>query len=338
MAIRLAINGFGRTGRQAFRVAFEKPEIDIVAINDMADSATVAHLLRFDTVYGSYRYPVAADKNSIIVNQKRIAALQEKDPAKLPWRNLQVDVVVESTGVFTDPAKAQAHIVAGAKRVIISAPSKGEVPAESFLIGINEDKLGEQVVLDNSSCTTNCVALTMAVLHEKFKVKKAAMTTLHAYTADQNLQDGPHRDLRRARAAGLNIIPTSTGASANTAKVIPELVDRFSGISFRVPVVCGSICDITALVSRKTTVEEVNAAFIEASQQPQYRGILSINRDPIVSSDVIGRSESAIIDLPLTQVTDGDLVKVYAWYDNEYGYSSRLVDQVVLIGKKLELI
>lgn len=338
MAIRLAINGFGRTGRAAFRVAFEKPEITIVAINDLAEPKTLSHLLRLDTVYGTYRYPVTASDDSISVNHKRIAAFAEKDPGRLPWRNLQVDVVIESTGAFTDPKKAQAHISAGAKRVVISAPTNGDQPAPTYLIGLNEDTLGDDQVIDSSSCTTNCVAVVMAVLHSHFKVLKAAMTTIHAYTADQNLQDGPHHDLRRARAAGLNIVPTSTGASENTARVLGELKGRFSGMALRVPVACGSISDITALVSRTVTVEEVNAAFEQAAREPRFRGILAVTTDPIVSSDIIGRSESAIIDLPLTQVTDHDLVKVFAWYDNELGYSSRLVDQVIAVGKQLDLI
>lgn len=338
MAIRLAINGFGRTGRAAFRVAFEKPEIDVVAINDLAEPATITQLLRYDTIYGPYRYPVEAGKDSIVVNHKRIATFAEKDPTKLPWGNLQVDVVIESTGAFTDPKKAQAHISAGAKRVVISAPSKGDQPTTSYIIGLNEDELGDEAVIDSSSCTTNCIALVVAILHQRFGVLKAAMTTAHAYTADQNLHDGPHRDLRRARAAGLNIVPSTTGASENTTKIIKELAGKFSGIALRVPVACGSISDITALVSKQTTVEQVTSVFEEAAKQPRYRGILAVTHDPIVSSDVIGRPESAIVDLPLTQVTDGDLVKVFAWYDNELGYSTRLVEQVILVGKLLRLI
>lgn len=337
MAIRLAINGFGRIGRAAFRVAFDKPEITIVAVNDLSEPATLAHLLRYDSVYGSYRYGVSARGDAIAVNNKPIAVFSEKDPTKLPWQNLQVDVVIESTGQFTNPKEAARHIRAGAKRVVISAPAKGE-GAPMLLVGLNGDTLADEPVIDNSSCTTNCVAAVTAVLHKNFTVRKAALTTVHAYTADQNLQDGPHRDLRRARAAGQNIVPTTTGASSNTAKVLTDLQDKFSGMALRVPVACGSISDITALVSKVVTVDEVNAAFERAASEPNLRGILAVSRDPIVSSDIIGRSESAIVDLPLTQVTDHDLVKVFAWYDNEHGYSSRLVDQVINVGRKLNLI
>lgn len=337
MAIRVAINGFGRIGRAAFRIAFDKPEITIVAINDLVEPATLAHLLRYDTIYGSYRYPVKATEDSIAVNNKPIAVFAHKELATLPWHNLQVDVVIESTGKFTDPKEAAAHITAGAKRVVISASSRGP-GAPMLLVGLNEDTLADESVIDNSSCTTNCVATVMAILHEQFTVRKAALTTVHAYTADQNLQDGPHRDLRRARAAGQNIVPSTTGASESTAKVLGDLHGRFSGTALRVPVVCGSISDITALISRTVTVEQVNAAFEEAARDPRHRGILAVSRDPIVSSDIIGRSESAIVDLPLTQVIDGDLVKIFAWYDNEYGYSSRLVDQVINVGRKLNLV
>lgn len=325
--IKLAINGFGRIGRHAAKIALDKPDIELVAVNDLGDAPTLAHLMRFDSVYGKYNKKVEVKDNTIIVDGHEIKVLSEKDPEKLPWADLGVDVVIESTGVFTARADAAKHITAGAKEVVISAPSKGDNPAPTFLIGVNEGNLkAEEKVINNASCTTNAISPLIKVLHEKFGVQKALMTTVHGYTADQNLQDGPHRDLRRARAAAINIVPTSTGAAIATTEAIPELKGSFDGVSLRVPVPTGSIADITAVLSREATVEEINAAYKEA-ENSYLKGIIRTSEDPIVSSDIVGDSHSAIIDLPLTQSL-GNLVKVFGWYDNEYGYSHRLVEMV----------
>ncbi len=338
MPIRVAINGFGRIGRTAFKVGFKKPELEIVAINDITDPKTLAHLLQYDSMYGKYEHTVTADDRDIVIGPKKVPTFAEREPAKLPWRNLQVDVVIESTGKFRDPKDAKGHITAGAKRVIISAPSKGEVPAPTYLIGVNADNMGDEAIINNASCTTNCVSPVLAVLEHHFGILKSMMTTVHSYTADQNLQDGPHRDLRRARAAAINIVPTTTGAAESIIAAMPQLVGKFDGLAMRVPTAVGSVCDITALVSKKTAVDEVNAAFEEAVKNPIYHGVLSVTKDPYVSSDVIGATESAIVDLELTQVVDGDLVKVIAWYDNEMGYSHRLIEQVIALGKRLNLV
>lgn len=325
--IKLAINGFGRIGRHAAKIALDKPDIELVAVNDLGDAPTLAHLMRFDSVYGKYNKKVEVKDNTIIVDGHEIKVLSEKDPEKLPWADLGVDVVIESTGVFTARADAAKHITAGAKEVVISAPSKGDNPAPTFLIGVNEGNLkAEEKVINNASCTTNAISPLIKVLHEKFGVQKALMTTVHGYTADQNLQDGPHRDLRRARAAAINIVPTSTGAAIATTEAIPELKGSFDGVSLRVPVPTGSIADITAVLSREATVEEINAAYKEA-ENSYLKGIIRTSEDPIVSSDIVGDPHSAIIDLPLTQSL-GNLVKVFGWYDNEYGYSHRLVEMV----------
>lgn len=331
--LRVAINGFGRIGRISFKIALEKhsDELEIVGINDLASPKTLAHLLKYDTAYGIWPHEVSADEKNIIVDGKKYPVLGEKEPTKLPWKDLNVDVVIESTGKFTDKEGATQHLQCGARKVVISAPSKGGgIP--TLVIGVNDkDYKGEDIV-NNASCTTNCISPVVEVINNKFGVLKAAMTTIHAYTHDQNLQDSSHKDLRRARAAAVNMVPTSTGAAKATTETIPALKGLFDGMSIRVPVIVGSISDITFLLKRKVTVEEINQALKEEAEGA-LKGIMAVTDEPIVSSDIIGRSESSIVDLGLTQVIDGDLVKVFAWYDNEWGYSNRLVEQVIFVGK-----
>lgn len=328
---KLAINGFGRIGRAAFKIATEMPDlVEVVAINDLTDTKTLAHLLKYDTVYGIYKYEVDYDESHLVVNGVEYPVLSQKDPAQLPWGDMNVDVVLECTGRFAKDGAAKAHIDAGAKKVVLSAPAKGSGDVPTFVIGVNHDQYIGQNLISNASCTTNCISPVVDVVHKNFKVLKSVMTTVHAYTSTQNLVDGPSKDLRRTRAAAQNIIPTSTGAAVAATEAIPELKGKFDGVALRVPVPVGSISDITLLVEKKTTVEEVNKAFIDASQDPFYEGVLGITDEPIVSSDVIGMSESAVVDLEMTRVVDGDLVKVMAWYDNEWGYSNRLVEVALL--------
>jgi len=334
--LKVAINGFGRVGRSAFKIAVEKflSELGIVAINDLGDAKTLAHLLKYDTVYGPYPREISSDEKSILVEGKSYPVFAETDPAKLPWASLGVDVVIESTGRFRTKEAAMAHVTAGAKRVIISAPAKGEgVP--TLVLGVNAQTDDGSPVINNASCTTNCIAPVMQVLEEKLGILKAMMSTVHGYTADQNLQDGPHKDLRRARAAALNIIPASTGAATATAEVIPALKGIFDGMAYRVPVATGSVSDFVVLVKRRTTEDEVRQIFRDAARDTKYAGILTVTEEPIVSSDIIGREESSIVDLALTKVVSGDLVKVVAWYDNEWGYSNRLVEMCIVAGKKI---
>ena len=332
--LKVAINGFGRIGRTAFKIAFDKfsSDLEIVGINDLGDAKTLSHLLKYDSNYGVWSREVTHSANDIIVDQRVYKVFAEKDPTNLPWKQLAVDVVIESTGMFTDKEGASLHLKAGAKKVVISAPAKGGgVP--TLVLGVNADKHNGAEVVNNASCTTNCISPVVEVINNKFGVLKAMMTTIHAYTQDQNLQDGPHKDLRRARAAADNIVPTSTGAAKATTETIPALKGLFDGVAIRVPVSVGSISDITFLVKKKVTVEEINQALKEATENPMLKGILAVTDKPIVSSDIVGRSESAIVDLALTQVVDSDLIKVFAWYDNEWGYSNRLIEQVINIGK-----
>ncbi|HJY98471.1 MAG TPA: type I glyceraldehyde-3-phosphate dehydrogenase [Patescibacteria group bacterium] len=351
--VKVGINGFGRIGRLAFRIGVLKhlDELEFAAINTSGSMNTSgwAHLTNFDTMYRKFEYEVkssetkdpkdASDEDPLIgelmISEKnvKVPILAQKDPAKIPWGKYGVEVVIESTGRFTEEEDAKKHAVGGAKRVVISAPVKGG-NVGTYVIGVNEIKESPEVI-SNSSCTTNCVAPVMAVLHSKFGVEKAAMTTVHAYTDDQNLQDSSHKDLRRARAAAENIIPTSTGAAISTTETIPELKGVFDGRALRVPVATGSITDFAVVLKKNTTTEEVNQAFKDASQNPMYKGILAISEGEIVSSDIIGRSESAVVDLPLTQVVGGNLVKVFAWYDNEWGYANRLVEQVIRVGRTI---
>ncbi|WP_082128441.1 type I glyceraldehyde-3-phosphate dehydrogenase [Kosmotoga pacifica] len=322
--MKVAINGFGRIGRLVFREMVKRGNFDIVAINDLTDAKTLAHLLKYDSVHGRFGGTVEAGENAIIVNGKEIKVFAEKNPGNLPWNDLGVDIVIESTGVFRNKEKAMPHIEAGAKKVLITAPAKGEVDA-TIVLGVNEDVLQpEHTVISNASCTTNSIAPVIKVLNDKFKVVKGFLTTVHAYTNDQRILDLPHRDLRRARAAAANTIPTTTGAAKAVGIVIPELKGRLDGMALRVPVPDGSITDLTVIVEKETTAEEVNAAMREASET-YLKGILGYNEEPIVSSDIVGSTYSGIFDATLTFV-NGNLIKVSAWYDNEYGYSCRVVD------------
>lgn len=332
---RVAINGFGRIGRNAFKVAFERTDVEIVAINDLTDTKTLAHLLKHDTNYGLYHHKVSFEQEHIVVDDKKIKVFAQKDPAMLPWKDLDVDVVIESTGFFVDPAKAKAHITAGAKKVVISAPAKGE-GASTIVLGVNEDQLeGAAEIVSNASCTTNCITPVAAVIESHFGIEKAMMTTVHSYTASQVLQDAPAKDLREARAAAENIVPTTTGASIAAAQALPALKDRFGGLSIRVPTPVVSLSDFVIITKRKVTVEEVNEVFKKAAAEPYYQGILTVTEEELVSSDFIGNSHSAIVDLSLTAVIDGNMLKVVAWYDNEWGYSNRLVEEVADIGRLL---
>lgn len=332
---RVAINGFGRIGRNAFKIAFDRDDIEIVAINDLTDTKTLAHLLKHDSNYGAYGHDVGYDDQNIIVNGVTVRVFAEKDPAALPWKDLTVDVVIESTGFFVDPAKARAHIDAGAKKVVISAPAKGE-GASTIVLGVNEDQLeGAGEIVSNASCTTNCITPVAAVIENHFGIEKAMMTTVHSYTASQRLQDAPAKDLREARNAAENIVPTTTGASIAAGQALPALKGIFGGMSVRVPTPVVSLSDFVIITKRPVTVEEVNETFKKAAQEPYYQGILDVTEEPLVSSDFIGNSHSAIVDLSLTAVIDGNMLKVVAWYDNEWGYSNRLVEEVADIGRLL---
>ncbi len=337
---KLAINGFGRIGRQAFKIALEKPELEIVAINDLTSPEALAGLLKYDSNYGKYAESVDFDEKHVIVGGKKFPVYAEKDPSLLPWKDLEVDVVIESTGRFTDSEKAGAHLTAGAKRVIISAPAKDEGMTKTFVLGVNDDKYSDEAIISNASCTTNCIAPVAHVLHTKFGIQKAMMTTIHSYTAEQNLVDGPPpgghaNDMRRARAAAVNIVPTTTGAAISATETIPALKGLFDGMAIRVPTPVGSLSDFTVLLSKDVTAEEVNKAFEEAANHPLYKDRISVTYDPIVSTDIVGNPSSAIVDLALTKVVGGNMVKVIAWYDNEFGYSNRLVEQCVLVGQTL---
>ncbi|HSH31465.1 MAG TPA: type I glyceraldehyde-3-phosphate dehydrogenase [Candidatus Saccharimonadales bacterium] len=330
--IQVAINGFGRIGRNAFKIAFDNPEIEIVAINDLTDTKTLAYLLKHDSNYGTYQHEVSHDEGHIIVNGKPVKVTAEKDPAMLPWKDLAVDVVIESTGRFTKAEDASKHLAAGAKRVVLSAPGKGD-GVGTFVMGVNADKLtAGNTLVSNASCTTNCITPVAAVVAAKFGIEKAMMTTIHSYTASQALQDAPAKDLREGRNAAENIVPTTTGATIAAAKALPELEGVFQGLSIRVPTPVVSLSDFTFVTKTDTTVEAVNAALSEAAASPQYQNILAVTKDELVSSDLLGDSHSAIVDLNLTNVVGGNLVKVVAWYDNEWGYSNRLVEMVALVG------
>lgn len=326
MSKKIAINGFGRIGRNAFKLAFERDDIEVVAINDLTDTKTLAHLLKYDSTYGQYFHDIDYTDNSLKINGKEIRVYAEREPKNLPWKELGIDVVIEATGLFVDPAKAKVHLETGAKKVIISAPAKGE-GAKFVVLGVNEQELTlDDDIISNASCTTNCIAPVMAILEREFGIEKSLMTTVHSYTASQRLIDAPAKDLREARAAAENIVPTSTGAAIATAKVIPSLKGKFDGLSVRVPTITVSLSDITALLKRDTTKEELNEVFKKASKEPFYQGILAVSEEPLVSSDFKGNSHSCIVDLELTNVVGGNLVKIVAWYDNEWGYSNRLVE------------
>ncbi|MCB9806116.1 type I glyceraldehyde-3-phosphate dehydrogenase [Candidatus Nomurabacteria bacterium] len=334
--IRVAINGFGRIGRAFFKLAQQREEIEIVAINDLGDIDNLAYLLKYDSVYGRSGFEVEVKDGNIIAGGHLVRVVQEKDPSKLPWGEMKIDVVVESTGFFTKFADARAHVMAGAKRVVISAPAKDDPSGESegtILMGVNEDKFATCVVSSNASCTTNAGSPVMTILSEGLGIKKAVLNTVHAYTASQSLVDGPaKKDLRSGRAAALNIIPATTGAAIATTKVLPSLEGKFDGISLRVPVPVGSIADITFISKKKTTVEKVNEILKKAATEDRWKGIFAVTDEPIVSQDIVGNTHASIADLSFTKVVDGDLVKVLAWYDNEIGYTNSLVEHVIKTG------
>jgi glyceraldehyde 3-phosphate dehydrogenase len=366
--VKVGINGFGRIGRIAFRIGLLKhaDEIEFAAINTSGSMPTSgwATLTNYDTMYRKFEYEVKSEEirnptnpstNSgqglvdpligyLLVSEKglKIPVLAERDPSRIPWGKYGASVVIEATGHFTDEEGAKKHAIGGAKRVIISAPAKGE-NVNTYVLGVNEPpsfetsaSQGGGMVISNASCTTNCVAPVAAVIHSKFGIEKAMMTTIHSYTDDQNLQDGSHKDLRRARAAAMNIVPTTTGAAIATTETIPELKGIFDGMSLRVPVTTGSITDFTFVLKRNVTKEEVNQALKEASENVLYKGILAVTEEDLVSSDIIGRSESSIVDLKLTQVVAGNMIKIFAWYDNEWGYANRLIEQVIRVGRSME--
>lgn len=339
--MNIAINGFGRIGRSFLKALLEqknkdkKSKINIIAINDLADVSSLAHLLKYDSVYGKFNQEIKFDKNKLIINGQKITVLAERDPSLLPWKDLEIDIVLECTGLFRTKEKAIQHIRAGAKKVIISAPAKGDSKIKSIVLGVNENNLKKNdQIISMASCTTNCLAPLIDVIRRNFGIEKAIMTTIHSYTADQNLVDGPHKDLRRARAAALNMIPTTTGAAIATTEAIPSLRDKFDGMAVRVPTPSGSLCDIVLLSKKRVNEKIVNNLIKKESRTVRLKGILAITEEPLVSSDIIGNSASSIVDLSLTKVVGGNLLKLISWYDNEWGYSSRLVDLCLFIEKK----
>lgn len=333
---KIAINGFGRIGRSAFKIAWERSDLEIVAINDLTDTKTLAYLLKHDSNYGDYARQVTYDNNSLIIDGTAVKVLAEKDPAALPWGDLGVDVVIESTGFFTDKDGAGKHLTAGAKRVVISGPTKSE-GIDTIVLGTNDSQVEHATpIISNASCTTNSLGAVMAILDAEFGVEKSMLTTIHSYTASQRLQDAPAKDLREGRNAAENMVPTTTGAAIAVTKTLPQLTGKFDGLSVRVPTPVVSLSDVTALLRRKVTVEEINNAFRRASKDNFYQGILGVSDEPLVSRDFIGNSHSGVVDLPLTKVVDGNLVKVMVWYDNEWGYSNRLVELVADVAHYLK--
>jgi glyceraldehyde 3-phosphate dehydrogenase len=338
MAINVAINGFGRIGRMVYRAAMRDRKINVVAINDLTDNKTLAHLLKYDSVHGILTEKIGFSNNTLIVGKKKIPIYAEKDPAKLPWKKLKIDVVVESTGRFTNPYKASAHLNAGAKRVLISAPCKCEADqvcptnTATLVLGVNDNNFKKNMhrIISNASCTTNCVAPVLKVVQDHIGIKRCFFTTIHAYTSTQRMVDSPHKDLRRARAAAVNIIPTSTGADVATVQAIPELHDKIRGLAFRVPIPDGSVTDFTIETEKDVTVEEINNLFKHVAGK-HMKGVIEFSDSDLVSSDIVGNPHSAIFDSKLTQVVDRRVLKVVAWYDNEWGYSSRMVDMIKMI-------
>lgn len=335
--LRVAINGFGRIGRNFFRLSFGHPGIEFVAINDLGELQNLAYLLKYDTVYGRYGKKISVENNSLVVEGSSVPFFSEKDPTLLPWQKLNVDVVIESTGVFESFEKASVHISAGAKRVVLSAPAKDDDGSmgQTVLMGVNEESLKISSVTSNGSCTTNAVHPVVQILLNEPGIAKGALNTIHAYTATQKIVDGPDKDWRRGRAAAQNIIPSSTGAAVSTTRAIKELVGKFDGIAIRVPVITGSLADFTFVSKRKTSVEEINSILKNAAAQPRWQGLFKTVEDPIVSSDIVGEPYASIADLTFTRVIDGDLVKVLAWYDNEWGYSTALLRHVLTAGALL---
>lgn len=332
---KVAINGFGRIGRNAFKIAFGRSDIQIVAINDLTSNESLAYLLKHDTTYGLYDKKVIYDEKHLIVDGQKIPVLAEKDPSKLPWKELGVHVVIESTGRFTKKEDAALHLKAGAKKVVISGPTKSD-DVDTLVLGANDEKLENATdIVSNASCTTNSLAAVMAIMDEAFGVEKAMLTTVHSYTASQVLQDGPAKDMRESRAAAENIVPTTTGAAVAVTLTVPQLAGKFDGMSVRVPTPVVSLSDVTMVLKRNVTKDDINDVLRKAVKEPYYQGIIDVSEEPLVSSDYIGNSHSGIIDLLLTNVVAGNLVKVVIWYDNEWGYSNRLVEVVADIGKSL---
>ena len=332
--VNVAINGFGRIGRMVFRAGLGDPTIRFVGLNDLTDTKTLANLLKYDSVHGRFEGTVEAKDKALVVNGKEIPVFAEKEPEKLPWGKLGVDIVVESTGRFTDRKEALRHLKTGAKKILVSAPCKcgaGEEPVKTVVMGVNEHTLTKKdIIVSNASCTTNCLAPMLKVLNDNYKIKKGFMTTVHAYTGDQNLVDGPHKDLRRSRSAAINIVPTSTGAASAIGLVIPELDGKLDGFAMRVPVPDGSITDVTVEVEKETTPEEINKLFKSVANN-ELKGVLEYTEEPIVSSDIVGNAHSCIFDAGLTKVKGKNVVKVVGWYDNEWGYSHRMIDLIKLM-------
>jgi glyceraldehyde 3-phosphate dehydrogenase len=339
MVVNVAINGFGRIGRMVFKAGLDDPEINFVAINDLTDNSTLAHLLKYDSVHGKFKHEVSSDDSSITVDGKKINVYSEKEPEKLPWKEIKVDVVIESTGFFRTNILAAKHLTAGAKKVLVSAPCKYDkdsaqvIPIATLVKGVNEHGYSGEDIVSNASCTTNCLAPMVKVLNDNFKIKRGFMTTVHAYTADQRIVDGPHKDLRRARAAGANIVPTTTGAAIAVTEVIPALKGKLDGIAVRVPVPDGSVTDLVCELEKEATVEVINSLFKSVSKN-ELKDVIEYSDEPIVSSDIIGNSHSVIFDSLSTKVIDGKLVKVLGWYDNEWGYSCRMIDIAKLISSR----
>lgn len=335
-ATKIAINGFGRIGRNAFKIAFERSDLEVVAINDLTDTKTLAYLLKHDSNYGTYGHDVDFDDKGIIVNGHHVEVLAERDPALLPWADRGVELVIESTGFFTEKEGASKHIQAGAKRVVISGPTKSD-GVDTIVLGANEDKIaGSTEVISNASCTTNSLAAVMAILDAEFGVEKSLLTTVHSYTASQALQDAPKKDLREGRNAAENMVPTTTGAAIAVTKTLPQLVGKFDGLSIRVPTPVVSISDVTALLSKDVTIDDINNAFKKAAEDPFYQGIIGVSEEPLVSRDYIGNSHSGVVDLLLTKVVGGNLIKIAVWYDNEWGYSNRLVELTADVAKAIK--
>lgn len=332
--VKVAINGFGRIGRMVFKAGHNDKDIEFVAINDLTDTKTLAHLLKYDSVHGKFDGKVEYTSDSLVIDGKKIKVFAEKDPEKLPWKDLKVDVVVESTGYFTEYDAAYKHIKAGAKKVLLSAPGKGDKPIKTIVHGINDDKISkEDLIISNASCTTNCIAPVLYVIQNKFGIKRGFMNTIHAYTGDQNLVDGPHKDLRRARSAAVNIVPTSTGAAKAIGEVIPELKGKMDGISIRVPVPDGSCADLVMELEKDVKKEDINNTIKEAASK-ELKGILEYTQEPLVSQDIVCNPHSSIFDAQLTNVIGGNFVRIVAWYDNEWGYSVRMIDMIKQMNKK----
>jgi glyceraldehyde 3-phosphate dehydrogenase len=332
---KVAINGLGRIGRAAFKIVLDRPELELVAVNDLIPTENLVYLLKYDTVYGRYQKNIRAEGGSIAVDGREYIVLHEKDPAQLPWSNLEVDIVLECTGVFTKREDMKKHLQAGARRVVLSAPTKSE-DVDTVVYGVNKPQSGSVDMISCASCTTNCITPVVEILGRRIGIVKAIMTTIHAYTASQGIVDGPSKKIRRGRAGAANFVPTSTGAAIATTKALPQYAGKFDGVAVRGPVPAGSLADLVFLTERDTTVEEVNRIFREEAQSDRYTGVLAVAEDPIVSSDIIGDPHASIVDLEMTQVVDGNLVKVMSWYDNEWGYTNQMVREAVAIAREIE--